>query len=143
MNVTKWYKTPLKISKIFKQIQNKTFFIWIKHKNFSPIKFTTNKMAYFDRKKKYYLKKYVWNVFDNNWLMMQTRLYTKIIQITINCHVKQQCSVVFFFIKMFNLFFSPTKIKWVHFVESVLLEYQAAKWISKEFVIHFILIYVK
>lgn len=110
MNVTKWYKTPLKISKIFEQIQNKTFFTWIKHKNFSPIKFTTNKMAYFDRKKKYYLKKYVWNVFDNNWLMMQTRLYTKIIQITINCHVKQQCSVVFFSLKCSTCFF-PNKNK--------------------------------
>lgn len=95
-----------KYPKYSNKYRTKLFSYETKHKNFSPIKFTTNKMAYFDPKKIILKKINVWNVFDNNWLMMQTRLYTKIIQITINCHVKQQCSVFFFSLKCSTCFFS-------------------------------------
>lgn len=109
MNVTKWFKTPLKISEIFKQIQNKTFFIWIKHKNFFPIKFTTNKMAYFDKKKLFKKNKCLkcfWQqlTYDAN----------KIVHKNHSNNNKLPCkTAVFgvFFIKMFNLFFSPNKNK--------------------------------
>lgn len=131
-----------KYPKYSNKYRTKLFSYESKHKNFSPIKFTTNKMAYFDPKKNYLKKNKCLKCF---WQQL-TYDANKIVHKNHSNNNKLPCkTAVFgvFFIKMFNLFFPPTKIKWVHFVETVLLEYQAAKWISKEFVIHFILIYVK